>query len=595
MSDAGHIEKGVKTDLLQGRGKEVHGPAIVQIGTKTKLLCIPTEKGNTVVIHNGEILDTVTRQKTIGRSEEADIKFHPNYDRTISPDQATIQPRRDGVFYIHDGFNSRGSTNGTKVSEVPTFENGKQIIPRRGFSEPFMLKDKPVDLDLNGYRIRIYKADNGDYITVTQDGHYSKFADAKSKNLMLTIGSAKGNGLMIKDKNLHSFHAKILFSHGVMIIANQNVHQGATLEAAANWKVDKNQSRQVADALRSAQNTPTSNRRNTPPFIRRSDLFGPNPDMQTPSRERRNTPPKINRRDLPPINPDVQKRVARKNTPPDNKPFIDFSKLFGPKDEKKKQTKERIRPIVPPNAAGVETMGQRSKMEDKHTIMPYLGGRQDRHFYGVYDGHGGSSSAWQASSRLHEHLARNLDQGLPYEQAVSNAYHEMDKAIINMAIQDGTTAVTALVDKDNLVVANVGDARAVLDRGGHAVRLSVDHKPSDPKEQARIRAAGHTVTHIGGSWRVNGNLAVARALGDREFKRSVIADPDVSITQLTSKDNKVILACDGVWDVISDQEATDLIRNIKDPKQASEVLKNEALRRGSTDNITVVVVDLKTY
>lgn len=93
--------------------------------------------------------------------------------------------------------------------------------------------------------------------------------------------------------------------------------------------------------------------------------------------------------------------------------------------------------------------------------------------------------------------------------------------------------------------------------------------------------------------RVEGDLAVTRALGDWTLKKYVINDPHLQEVDLQPGHESLILACDGVWDVISDQEAIDLIKNIDNPQQASELLKDEALKRGSTDNISVIVVKLK--
>ncbi|KAI6820283.1 PP2C-domain-containing protein [Hortaea werneckii] len=138
-----------------------------------------------------------------------------------------------------------------------------------------------------------------------------------------------------------------------------------------------------------------------------------------------------------------------------------------------------------------------------------------------------------------------------------------------------------------LYTANVGDARIVLCRNGKALRLSYDHKGSDENEGKRIAGAGGLILNN----RVNGVLAVTRALGDAYMKDLVTGHPYTTETVIQPDlDEFLILACDGLWDVCSDQEAVDLVRNIHDPQQASKVLVDHALGRFSTDNLSCMVV-----
>ncbi|KAF1345724.1 phosphatase 2C-like domain-containing protein [Delphinella strobiligena] len=138
-----------------------------------------------------------------------------------------------------------------------------------------------------------------------------------------------------------------------------------------------------------------------------------------------------------------------------------------------------------------------------------------------------------------------------------------------------------------LYTANVGDARIVLCRNGKALRLSYDHKGSDENEGKRIAGAGGLILNN----RVNGVLAVTRALGDAYMKDLVTGHPYTTETVIQPDiDEFLILACDGLWDVCSDQEAVDLIRGIHDPQSASRALVDHALARFSTDNLSCMVV-----
>ncbi|KAJ5050562.1 uncharacterized protein L3040_002439 [Drepanopeziza brunnea f. sp. 'multigermtubi'] len=140
-----------------------------------------------------------------------------------------------------------------------------------------------------------------------------------------------------------------------------------------------------------------------------------------------------------------------------------------------------------------------------------------------------------------------------------------------------------------LYTANVGDARIILCRNGKALRLSYDHKGSDENEGKRVANAGGLILNN----RVNGVLAVTRALGDSYMKDLVTGHPYTTETVIQPDlDEFIILACDGLWDVCSDQEAVDLIRNQQDPVAAAKQLVDHALARFSTDNLSCMVVRL---
>lgn len=141
-----------------------------------------------------------------------------------------------------------------------------------------------------------------------------------------------------------------------------------------------------------------------------------------------------------------------------------------------------------------------------------------------------------------------------------------------------------------LYTANVGDARGVLCRAGKAARLTYDHKGTDQQEAKRITDAGGFVM----SGRVNGVLAVTRSLGDTAMKDFVVGSPYTTETELCDEDEFLVLACDGLWDVVSDQAAIDLVREIDDAQHASTKLLKHALSQHTTDNVTVIVVRFKS-
>jgi len=270
-------------------------------------------------------------------------------------------------------------------------------------------------------------------------------------------------------------------------------------------------------------------------------------------------------------------------------------------------------PIVGKPCASIEvgmsdTIGERRSMEDCMTIFGNYRDNTDEDFFAVFDGHGGSHvaqfAAMNAPRVIEAHIAAN--GGVIDESIFESAFGDLDtliyKSLGHLAEECGSTAVIAIIKGNTLYVANVGDSRAVLDRPVEEARVSKDHKPGDEGEISRIEELGGTVVELRGVHRVEGNLAVARAFGDFGLKRYISEVPYTSTTKLSldpdeEKDRALILACDGLWDVVSDQEALDLVINAcsrgVSAKGAADILRDEALERNSKDNISVMVSILK--
>jgi protein phosphatase 1L len=147
-----------------------------------------------------------------------------------------------------------------------------------------------------------------------------------------------------------------------------------------------------------------------------------------------------------------------------------------------------------------------------------------------------------------------------------------------------------------MYIANVGDSRAVLCRGKKSIGLSSDHKPDREDEQERIESFGGSVVNsenTGWIARVNGHLAISRSVGDIRLKdppQGVTAEPEISELDITPEDQFIILASDGLWDVMTNQESVDLVRKCQDKNKAAELLVDKALKLGSADNVTALIV-----
>ncbi|WCJ39473.1 Protein phosphatase 2C family protein [Euphorbia peplus] len=339
----------------------------------------------------------------------------------------------------------------------------------------------------------------------------------------------------------------------------------------------------------------------------------------------------------------------------------------------KNPTKGPIRSVFEidcvPLWGSVSICGRRPEMEDAVAAVPrftkipikmLIGGRAvdkfnenlthlTTHFFGVYDGHGGAQVANYCQERIHVALSEEIgnvkndfsnanvegNQQLQWEAAFTNCFLKVDDEVGGKGAKTnvesdgdasdttveplapetvGSTAVVALVCSSHIIVANCGDSRAVLYRGKEPMPLSVDHKPNREDEYARIEASGGKVIQWNGH-RVFGVLAMSRSIGDRYLKPWIIPEPEVMFIPRARDDECLILATDGLWDVMTNDEACEVARkrillwhkkngatttptergNGIDPasQAAADYLSMLALQKGSKDNISVIVVDLK--
>jgi len=245
-----------------------------------------------------------------------------------------------------------------------------------------------------------------------------------------------------------------------------------------------------------------------------------------------------------------------------------------------------------------DTMGKRPSMEDDMAIVGNLRDRDDEDFVAVFDGHGGREVSTYAAKNLYKVLSKHLDLNKNPKESIRDSFFEINDLIKNEDLRGGSTALIAFFNSTKCYVANAGDSRAVLCKGDKAIRLSIDHKPDDPAEETRIKNAGGTVTKQVNRQgktisRVNGMLAVSRALGDTFLLPYVTPEPDIKEIDISSSQNQLlILACDGLWDVVTDEEALSIATSAADPEEAATKLRDSALQKGSTDNISVIVIKL---
>jgi serine/threonine protein phosphatase PrpC len=295
-------------------------------------------------------------------------------------------------------------------------------------------------------------------------------------------------------------------------------------------------------------------------------------------------------------------------------------------------------------------------MEDEYFV------NADGSFIAVFDGHGGPAVSKYLRQNLYAQALRYLQMLKQYlqktdrktnmqeevkkkknqekdddfqiskseiechQQALLSALRKVDSDVVRVRHWSfqGATALVAWIlggSSDHpenhriLIVANIGDSRAILNLNSTAVVLTRDHKPDSPEELARIQACGGKVVWSGlvdkigrpistaGVYRVNGNLDLSRSIGDRSERPAVCADPDFTVLSLDEDARFLLLATDGLWVVFTEQEVVDFVetklqeansgnekRRMLIRSKMAEMIVAEALRRGTYDNVTVVIL-----
>lgn len=238
-----------------------------------------------------------------------------------------------------------------------------------------------------------------------------------------------------------------------------------------------------------------------------------------------------------------------------------------------------------PAGVGVAAdVGLRSHMEDRWAAHVTPGGL----FAAVYDGHGGAEAADRAAAGLHLAVLRALQAGHEPPDALRRGFEELAEATADLDC--GSTAAALLLSGSALVTAHVGDSRVVRVGRAGAAGLTRDHRIEADDERARVLRMG---AGLSPPYVVRGGrgLMMTRSLGDRWFRAvGVIAEPEVRQHALAADDVALVLATDGIWDVLDAEDAGAVVRRAPSPQAAADALVRAALLGGTHDNVTAVVV-----
>lgn len=243
--------------------------------------------------------------------------------------------------------------------------------------------------------------------------------------------------------------------------------------------------------------------------------------------------------------------------------------------------------------------GGRKVMEDGYGVITDICGNSKQAFFGVFDGHGGCAAVDYVAEKLGKNIITAIEESEKsenqLEQAIEEGYLTTDKEFLSQGERGGTCAATVLVNDGELLVSNVGDCRVVLSRKGIADQLTKDHRVNREDERFRIESSGGFVSCCNGVWRVQGSLSVSRAIGDVYLKEWVISEPETNKLRLTSDCDFLVMASDGLWDKVTNQEAVDVVLRYKNSVESCKKLVDISSSRGCKDDITVMVINLKKF
>ena len=274
------------------------------------------------------------------------------------------------------------------------------------------------------------------------------------------------------------------------------------------------------------------------------------------------------------------------------------------------------------------SMGKyRDYNEDTITATKIL---NDTYFFAVYDGHGGNGCSLFLKENLHKYIKSFSKEG------INDAVNIVENIFLNEIALDkngfendhsGSCAIMALINKNKLLIANIGDSRLVLFKKNSLFFITEDHKPNSPKEKTRIEKAGGSIYQtqspipiyqngkkIDIPWRVNpGRLSVSRTFGDIEAKNEnfggkkniVVALPDITEIELDDDFNLLVIGCDGIFDVLSNEQILECVKivikekNMKDLNEINvselcgdiaDMIIKSSLALDSFDNVSCIVV-----
>lgn len=254
----------------------------------------------------------------------------------------------------------------------------------------------------------------------------------------------------------------------------------------------------------------------------------------------------------------------------------------------------------------LEDIGSRQNMEDRHCVEFNFYDKYD--YFSIYDGHGGSDVSTWLQVFYKEILKSQLEKYSDPKISLIETARVIDRILPGDIKNTQGSTLLVIIKKNNTIwCCNIGDSRAIMNQNSNVIELSHDHKPDREDEKMRIETLGGSVIQDPwGTWRVNGYLALSRAIGDKNLFPFVISHPEITTHKIGDDNQFIIMASDGLWDVISNSQVIQIIsQQIKkldandklERQQKYPILRSLAIKllnmariRKSGDNITLLIL-----
>jgi serine/threonine protein phosphatase PrpC len=249
--------------------------------------------------------------------------------------------------------------------------------------------------------------------------------------------------------------------------------------------------------------------------------------------------------------------------------------------------------------------GRRDSNEDRHNIILNINGedsgKNEINFFGIYDGHGGT----YVSKYLEKNISNYyLDKkfSAPFDE---NFHNQVFQIIQNQLLKstfgysNGSTCLLNMMyrfgDSIHMNVVNLGDSRlTIVYTNGESKSITTDHKPDHHVEKSRLeKMGGEVYKDSEGVFRI-GDLSLSRAFGDGDNAPYISQKPDIYYKKITPQTKYIVMACDGLWDVIESESIGKIITelNKSNPENIAVELAKYALKQGSTDNVSIIVIEV---
>lgn len=249
--------------------------------------------------------------------------------------------------------------------------------------------------------------------------------------------------------------------------------------------------------------------------------------------------------------------------------------------------------------------GRRISNEDKHNIILNINGEMQNlnniNFFGIYDGHGGNYvSKYLESNIFNYYMDKKFSP--PFDENFHNKVFQTIQEQLLKNIQgysNGSTCLLNLMYKyDNEIhmnIVNLGDSRlTIVYSDWSSKQVTMDHKPDEPIERKRLEQMGGEVYKDSESVFRIGDLSLSRAFGDGDNAPYISQKPDFFIKKITPQTKYIVMACDGLWDIIDSLSLGSIINELicKKSDNIAVELANYALKKGSTDNISIIIIEV---